>query len=38
VSTPAGRMLFTVLGAVAELERSIIRERVVAGQRIRELR
>jgi DNA invertase Pin-like site-specific DNA recombinase len=32
-STPAGRMAFTVLGAVAELERSIIRERVVAGQR-----
>ena len=26
-------MVFTVLGAVAELERSIIRERVVAGQR-----
>lgn len=33
MSTPAGRMVFTVLGAVAELERSIIRERVVAGQR-----
>lgn len=32
-STPAGRMVFTVLGAVAELERSIIRERVIAGQR-----
>jgi DNA invertase Pin-like site-specific DNA recombinase len=32
-STPAGRMGFTVLGAVAELERSIIRERVIAGQR-----
>lgn len=31
-STPAGKMVFTVLGAVAELERSIIRERVVAGQ------
>ena len=26
-------MVFTVLGAVAELERSIIRERVIAGQR-----
>jgi len=25
--------VFTVLGAVAELERSIIRERVIAGQR-----
>src|SRR5215472_12310687 len=32
-STPAGKMVFTVLGAVAELERSIIRERVMAGQR-----
>ena len=32
-TTPAGRMVFPVLGAVAELERSIIRERVVAGQR-----
>ena len=32
-STPAGKMVFTVLGAVAELERTIIRERVIAGQR-----
>ena len=32
-STPAGKMVFTVLGAVAELERSIITERVKAGQR-----
>src|SRR2546428_6422184 len=32
-STPAGKMVFTVLGAVAELERSIIAERVKAGQR-----
>lgn len=32
-STPAGKMVFTVIGAVAELERSIIRERVIAGQR-----
>jgi len=31
-STPMGKMVFTVLGAVAELERSIIRERVIAGQ------
>jgi DNA invertase Pin-like site-specific DNA recombinase len=30
-STPMGRMIFTVLAAVAELERSIIRERVQAG-------
>ena len=27
-STPLGKMVFTVLGAVAELERNIIRERV----------
>src|SRR5215472_18026727 len=27
-STPAGKMVFTVLGAVAELERSLIAERV----------
>jgi len=32
-STPTGKMIFTVLAAVAELERSTIRERVVAGQR-----
>ena len=32
-STPMGRMVFTVLGAVAELERNIIRERVLAGQK-----
>ena len=32
-STPAGKMVFTVLGAVAELERSLIRERVRAGIR-----
>lgn len=31
-STPVGKMTFTVLGAVAELERSIIAERVKAGQ------
>jgi DNA invertase Pin-like site-specific DNA recombinase len=30
-STPAGRMLFQVIGAMAEFEREIIRERVVAG-------
>ena len=28
-----GKMVFTVLGAVAELERNIIRERVTAGLR-----
>src|ERR1017187_8619674 len=32
-STPMGRMVFTVLGAVAELERSLIVERVKAGLR-----
>jgi len=30
-STPAGRFLFNTLGAVAELERDLIRERVLAG-------
>jgi DNA invertase Pin-like site-specific DNA recombinase len=30
-STPAGRFLFNTLSAVAELERDLIRERVVAG-------
>jgi DNA invertase Pin-like site-specific DNA recombinase len=30
-STPMGRMVFTVVAAVAELERSIIKERVVMG-------
>jgi len=32
-STPSGKMIFTVLGAVAELERSLIAERVRAGIR-----
>jgi DNA invertase Pin-like site-specific DNA recombinase len=32
-TTPAGKMIFTVLGAVAELERSLITERVRAGIR-----
>ena len=30
-STPIGKMVFTIIGAVAELERSLIRERVVMG-------
>ena len=30
-STPMGKMVFTVIGAVAELERSLIRERVTMG-------
>jgi DNA invertase Pin-like site-specific DNA recombinase len=32
-TTPTGKMIFTVLGAVAELERSLIAERVKAGLR-----
>jgi DNA invertase Pin-like site-specific DNA recombinase len=32
-STPTGKMVFTVLGAVGELERSLIAERVKAGLR-----
>jgi DNA invertase Pin-like site-specific DNA recombinase len=32
-STPGGKMVFTVLGAVAELERSLIMERGKAGLR-----
>jgi DNA invertase Pin-like site-specific DNA recombinase len=32
-STPMGKMVFTVLGAVAELEKSLIVERVKAGMR-----
>lgn len=30
-STPMGKMMFTIIGAVAEMERSLIRERVLAG-------
>lgn len=30
--TPAGKLMYSVLGAVAEFERSIIKERAVAGQ------
>ncbi len=30
-STPMGKMVFVVIGAVAELERSLIRERVILG-------
>lgn len=33
LSTPAGRMLFHVIGAMAEFERSLIQERVKAGLR-----
>jgi DNA invertase Pin-like site-specific DNA recombinase len=30
-STPMGKMVFTIIGAVAELERSLIRERIMMG-------
>ena len=30
-STPAGKILFTMISAFAEFERAIIRERVIAG-------
>ncbi len=30
-STPQGRMYFTVIGAIAQFEREVIRERIVAG-------
>ena len=31
-STPSGRMIFSVFGAIGEFERTLIRERVLAGQ------
>jgi DNA invertase Pin-like site-specific DNA recombinase len=31
-NTPAGKMLFQMLGVFAEFEREIIRERIMAGQ------
>lgn len=31
-STPSGRMIFSVFGAIGEFERNRIRERVLAGQ------
>lgn len=36
-STPTGRMFVTLLGSIAELERSFIRERIRAGMRRRRL-
>jgi DNA invertase Pin-like site-specific DNA recombinase len=30
--TPAGKLMYSILGAVGEFERSIIRERAIAGQ------
>jgi DNA invertase Pin-like site-specific DNA recombinase len=32
-ATPTGRLLFTVLAAIAEFERELIRERVIVGVR-----
>ena len=32
-STPMGKMVFTMIAAVSELERALIRERVIAGVR-----
>jgi DNA invertase Pin-like site-specific DNA recombinase len=32
-TTPAGRLMFHLLSAIAEFERDLIRERVVAGIR-----
>lgn len=31
-STPAGKLMYSILGAVAEFERSLIRQRSIAGQ------
>ena len=33
LSTPSGRLIFQIIGAMAEFERSLIRERVKAGLR-----
>jgi DNA invertase Pin-like site-specific DNA recombinase len=37
-STPAGKILFTIISAFAEFERSIIRDRVIAGMEKAKLR
>ena len=34
-STPAGRMVLTMMGAMAEMERSVIRERVERGRQVK---
>src|SRR5271155_2222750 len=38
VATPMGRAMFTIIGAMAELEASLISERVTAGMRAAEAR
>ncbi|HXH51519.1 MAG TPA: recombinase family protein [Terriglobia bacterium] len=37
LSTPSGRLMFQIVGAMAEFERSLIRERIRAGMRRRKL-
>lgn len=32
ITTPAGKLMYAILGAVAEFERSMIKERAIAGQ------
>lgn len=34
LSTPAGRLMFTIVAAIAEFERELIRERITAGVRL----
>jgi hypothetical protein len=36
LSTPSGRLMFQIIGAMAEFERSLIQERVRAGLRVAE--
>jgi DNA invertase Pin-like site-specific DNA recombinase len=38
LSTPSGRLMFQIIGAMAEFERSLIQERVRAGLRNAKLR
>jgi DNA invertase Pin-like site-specific DNA recombinase len=37
LSTPSGRLMFQIVGAMAEFERSLIAERIRAGMRLRKL-
>jgi predicted site-specific integrase-resolvase len=37
LSTPAGRLMMHIIGAMAEFERSLIQERVVAGEELEEI-
>jgi DNA invertase Pin-like site-specific DNA recombinase len=38
LSTPQGRLMFQIIGAMSEFERSLIRERIMAGLRLAKLR